>query len=118
MDKIRGLFLQSLFLIWLGLAYHFANAQSMSCPLITIDDLGSTTEFSTRGLIAQGVLPAGEIAASVPVRIRDFTKVCDAAGDQINTSSFVSVVAEFQCDFQSSTPSLTVCSDSSNIVTR
>ena len=90
----------------------------MSCPLITIDDLGSTTEFSTQGLVARGIAPTGEVAVSVPVRIRNFTKVCDAAGDRINTSSFVSVVVEFQCDFQSSNLRLAVCNDSNNIITR
>ena len=92
MDKIRlVLFLQSLPLIWLGLDYHLVNAQSMSCPIITIDDLGSTTEFSTQGLIARALVPPGEVGAMVPVRITNFTKVCDAAGDRINTSSFVSL---------------------------
>ena len=118
MDKIRVLFLQSLLLIWLGLDYHLANAQSMSCPLITIDDLGSTTEFSTDGLVARAIVPPGEAAASVAVRIRNFTKVCDAAGDRINTSSFVSVVVELQCNSQSAEPSLTVCNDPNTIVTR
>ena len=118
MDKIRVFFLQSLLLIWLGLDYRLVSAQSMSCPLITIDDLGSTTEFSTDGLVARGIVPLGEPAATVPVRIRSFIKVCDVTGDQINTSSFVSVVVELQCDFQSSTPSLTVCSDPNNTVTR
>ena len=111
------LLLQSLVLIWLGLDYRLVTTQSMSCLLITINDLGSTTEFSTDGLIAQNVAPKSEVVASIPVRIRNFIKVCDAAGDRINTSSFVSVVVEFQCDFQSSTPSLAICSDS-NIVTR
>ena len=112
------LFLQSLLLIWLGLDYHLANAQSMSCPLITINDLGSTTEFSTQGLVARAIIPPGEAAASVAVRIRDFTKVCDAAGDRINTSSFVSVVVKLQCNSQSAEPSLTVCNDPNTIVTR
>ena len=51
MDKIRGLFLQFLLLIWLGLAYHLANAQSMSCPLITIDDLEALPSFPSRDLL-------------------------------------------------------------------
>ena len=119
MDKIRPvLFLQSLPLIWLGLNYHLVNAQSMSCPLITINDLGNTTDFSTNGLVARAIVPPGEAGAMVPVRIRNFTKVCDAAGDRINTSSFVSVVVEFQCDFQSASSSLAVCSDFSNTATR
>ena len=51
--------------------------------------------------------------------IRNFAIVCEAAGDRINTSSFVSVVVEFQCDFQSAIYSLTVCNDPSvTIVTR
>ena len=118
MHETRELFLQSLLLIWLGLAYRLANAQSVSCPLITIDDLGSTTTFSSSGLVTRGLIPPGEANVIIPVRIRNFTKVCDAAGARLNTSSYVSVVVEFQCDFQSSTPSLTVCSDSSHIVTR
>ena len=96
----------------------FADAQTQSCPRITINDLGSTTEFSTEGLIARAIVPPGNTVDSVPVRIRNFAIVCDAAGDRINTSSFVSVVVEFQCDFQSTNPSLTECNDSSTIVTR
>ena len=98
----------------------FADAQSHSCPRITINDLGSITEFSTEGLIVRGIVdPQGDdTVSSVPVRIRNFTTVCDAAGDRINTSSFVSVVVELQCNFQSATSSLTVCNDSSTIVTR
>jgi hypothetical protein len=119
MHQIRGLFLQSLLLIWLGLAgYRLASAQSQSCPLITIDDLGSTTEFSSNGLIARGIVPPGESGLNVPVRIRNFTIVCDAAGDRINTSSFVSVVVEFHCNFASAQTSLAVCNDTDNVVTR
>ena len=93
----------------------FADAQSQSCPCITINDLGSTTEFSNEGLLARAIETT---VSTVPVRIRNFAIVCDAAGDRINTFSFVSVVVEFQCDFQSVIPSLTVCNDSSTIVTR
>ena len=88
----------------------------MSCPFITIDDLG-TTEFSTNGLVPQAIIPPGEVPASVSVRIMNFTVVCDAAGDRINTSSFVSVVVEFQCDSTSVQASLIVC-DGSTVVTR
>ena len=96
----------------------FTDAQTQSCPRITINDLGSTTEFSTEGLIARAIVPPGNTVDSVPVRIRNFAIVCDAAGDRINTSSFVSVVVEFQCNFQGGTSSLTVCNDPSTIVTR
>ena len=118
MHQIRGLFfLQFLLLIWLGLAYRLVNAQSMSCPLITIDDLGSNITFSSNGLVARAIVPSGETSPNVPVRIRDFTVVCDAAGDRRNTSSFVSVVVELQCDITSAIPSLAVC-DGSTTVTR
>ena len=96
----------------------FSDAQSLSCPPITINDLGSTTTFSSNGLVARAIFPQEESASSVRVKIRNYTKVCDAAGDRINTSSFVSIVVEFQCDFQSSTASLDVCANSSTIVIR
>ena len=97
-----------------------ANAQSDSCPLITLNDLGTATNFSDQGLVSRALsLNTGEARANVPARIRNFATVCDASGNRINTSSYVSVVVEFQCDFPSSTSaSLTVCSDPSTIVTR
>ena len=58
-----------------------ADAQSQSCPRITINDLGSTTEFSTEGLVARGIVPlADQTFTTVPVRIRNFAIVYDAAG--------------------------------------
>ena len=108
-----------LLIIVLGLALlSLSNAQSQSCPLITIDDLGSTTEFSSNGLVARAIVPQGETTPSIPVRVRNFAIVCDAAGDRRGTSSFVSVVVEFNCDFTSSSSSLSVCSDPSTIVNR
>ena len=95
-----------------------ANAQFGSCPLITINDLGTTTEFTSGDLVSRALAPPGEAGAIVPVRIRNFTTVCDASGDRIGTSSYVSVVVEFHCDFQSSTATLADCNDPSNIVTR
>ena len=103
------------FILLLALiSFKIADAQSLSCPTVAINDLGSTMEFSTQGIVARAIVPS----FSVPVRIRNFTIVCDAAGDQINTSSFVSVVVEFQCNFQSALPSLTVCKDPNTTVTR
>ena len=107
------------FILLLALMSKFTDAQSQSCPRITINDLGSTTEFSTEGLIARAIVyPGVRTFSTVPVRIRNFTTVCNAAGDRINTSSFVSVVVEFQCDLESALSSLAVCNDSSTIVTR
>ena len=109
------------FIIVLGLALiSFTNAQSVSCPSITINDLGSTIEFSSNGLVSVGIVPPGEAFASIPVRIRTFTTVCDVSGNRINTSSGVSVVVEFQCGFDRGTTStsLAICSNPTNIVTR
>ena len=107
------------FILLLALMSTFTDAQSQSCPRITTNDLGSTTEFSTEGLVVRAIVPPGGHAFStVPVRIRNFAIVCDAAGGRINTSSYVSVVVEFQCDFQGDLSSLTVCNDPSTIVTR
>ena len=97
----------------------YADAQSQSCPPITINDLGSTTEFSIEGLVARGIVPLGDDTIStVPVRIRNFTTVCNAAGGRVNTSSYISVIIEFQCNFESTIPSLNVCNNSSTIVNR
>ena len=102
-----------------------ANLLQSYCSRITVNDLGSTTEFSTEGLVSRaiGMVTSGlgnnvTVVSPVPVRIRNFAIVCDASGDRINTSFFVSVVVEFQCNSQSSTSSLIVCNDPSIIVTR
>ena len=109
-------FIQSL-LIWLGLAY-LTNAQSQSCPPITVNDLGSPTSFSSNGLIPRALVPLGSQSIfEIPVRIIDYTIVCDAAGIRKNTSSYVSVVVRFQCDSSSASPTLSVC-DGNTIVTR
>ena len=103
-------------LICLGLAY-FASAQSSSCLSITINDLGNTTSFSSDGLVADGIVPQGESGTNIPVRIMNYTIVCDTSGNRRNTSSYVSVVVQFQCDFQSTDSTLTVC-NGNTIVTR
>ena len=94
----------------------FTNAQS-SCPSITLQDLGNTTDFSANGLVARGIVPPGDALLGLPVRIRNFTTVCDASGDRRDTSLFVSVVVELQCNFMSASPTLTGC-DGSTIITR
>ena len=95
----------------LTLAY-FANAQS-SCPSITVHDLGSTTDFSTDGLVPKVVRSDGDI----PVRIIAYHIVCDASGMSRNTSSFVSVLVQFQCNFPSGAGTLADC-DGTTTVTR
>ena len=105
-------------LILLLVLKSFADAQSQSCPRITINDLGSAMEFSTEGLVARAIVPPENTISPVPVRIRNFAIVCDAAGGRLNTSSFVSVVVEFQCNVQSAISSLIVCNDPNTIVTR
>ena len=101
--------------VCLGLVY-FANAQS-SCAPINIDDLGNTTTFSTDGLIPNALPTAGETTNPVPARIFNYTIVCDASGMNRSTSSFVSVVVQFQCDFPSGSGTLEPC-DRTTMVTR
>ena len=105
------------YLIVLGLALiSFSNSQIQSCPLITIDDLGTTTEFSTKGLIARAIVPPFlQAVQRIPVRIRDFTIVCDASGERINTSSYVSVIVELQCSSTSAHSSLANCNGNTMI---
>ena len=107
------------FFFILSLLISFTNAQTSleSCSPITINDLGSTTSFSSDGLVAVGLVPPGESVVNIPVRIMNYTIVCDASGDRKYTSSYVSVVVQFQCNFPSTNPTLTVC-DSNTIVTR
>ena len=117
MQQERTMYFGQSLVILLGLAY-FSNAQSGSCPPITINALGTITEFTSGGLISRALVPPGEANVIIPVRIRNFATVCDASGDRINTSSYVSVVVEFHCDFQSFTASLADCSDPNTVVTR
>ena len=107
-----------LFRLSLSVAYiYLANAQSQSCSPITINDLGSTISFSSDGLIAVGIVPSGEVVPTIPVRIVNYMIVCDASGLRRDTSSYVSVVVQFQCNFSSTNPTLTVC-NGNTIVTR
>ena len=104
--------------MWLGLVYCTNAQEFQSCLSITIDDLGSTTEFSSDGLVPRAIVSQGETVPKVPVKIRNFATVCDASGNRTDTSSFISVVVEFQCDFEGVTSQLTVCSDPNNVVIR
>ena len=106
---------------WFGLSLlisciYMANAQS-SCPSITVGDLGSTTDFSSDGLVPLALIPPGEASGSVPVRIMNYHIVCDASGMNRDTSSFVSVLIQFQCNFPSGTGTLADC-DGTTMVTR
>ena len=72
-----------------------------------------TTDFSTDGLFPKSVRSDGDI----PVRIIAYHIVCDASGMSRNSSSFVSVLVQFQCNFPSGTGTLADC-DSTTTVTR
>lgn len=85
-------------LICLGLA-SFVNALTGSCPPITFNDLGSTTELSTAGLVARNILPSDAELSLVPTRINRFAVLCEAPGKMPNTLSYVSVLVEFQCSY-------------------
>ena len=91
------------------------NAQS--CSPITDGDLGSTTNFSSSGLVPRAVRPPREAIERIPVRIMNYTIVCDAPGMSRDTSSFVSVLVQFQCDYPSGTNTLADC-DGTTMLTR
>ena len=107
-----------LFTLTLSLVY-FANAQTLSsCPSITVNDLGSTTPFSSNGLVSLAARPVSRVTGDgIPVRIVDYHIVCEASGMSRNTSSFVSVLVQFQCNFPGGTDTLAVC-DGTTMVTR
>ena len=91
------------------------NAQS--CSPITVNDLGNTTDFSTDGLLPRAVRPPGEAVERIPVRIINYYIVCDASGMSRDTSSFASVLVQFQCNFPSGTNTLADC-DGTTMLTR
>ena len=83
----------------------FVNAQ-LQCNAITDSDLGSTTELSTNGLISQALSPGGETGNNpVSVQISRSRILCDASGSTRDTSSYVSILVEFQC----SSPTVSGC---------
>ena len=103
MVQLQGVFLS--LLVCLELPVYFlaiANAQSnlpgLECPPFTVDVLGSTTGLSTEGLLALSVQPGGEVPITIPVRVVNYTIVCDASGRLRDTSSYISVLVIFQCD--------------------
>ena len=85
-----------------------------SCSPITVNDLGSIKNFSNNGLVPLAARPSGD---GIPVRIIDYHVVCDASGMSRNTSSFVSVLVQFQCNLPGGTGTLAVC-DGTIMVTR
>ena len=59
----------------------------------------------------------GEAADVIPVRIVDYHIVCDASGMNRNTSFFVSLLVQFQCNFPSEANTLADC-DGTTMLTR
>ena len=104
-------------LVYLTLVY-FANAQAgLLCPTITVEGLGSTIMFSDQGLIPEALVTSGDSQQPVPVLIRNYAVLCDVSGLNRSTSSSVSVLVEFQCDFPSGSGTLAAC-DGSTVLTR
>ena len=112
MDRLH-LFIQTLSLVY------FANAQTRgSCPSITVNDLGSSTAFSSNGLVSLAARPdSGVTGDGIPIRIMNYHIVCEASGMSRNTSSFVSVLVQYQCISSGGTGTLAVC-DGTIMVTR
>ena len=102
MVQLQGVFLSLLVCLELPV-YYFANAQlpGLECPPFTVDILGSTTNLSTEGLLANSIQPGGEVPMAIPVRVVNYKIVCDASGRMRDTSSYISVLVSFQCDSSS-----------------
>lgn len=101
-------------MVCLGLTY-FPNAQGLSygCPPITLEDLGSTSELSTEGLIARSIYyPYGRYP--IPSRISRYAVLCDSSGNRRNTSSSVSVLVEYRCRVRFPAGRLAHCDGNTN----
>ena len=105
------------FILTMSFVY-FPNAQTLSCLPITVNDLGSTTNFSSDGLVPAVVTPPGESVDAIPVRIIAYHIVCDASGTSRSTSTFVSVLVQFQCNVSINmcTGTLAVCDGTTMVI--
>ena len=105
------------FILTMSFVY-FPNAQTLSCLPITVNDLGSTTNFSSDGLVPAAVTPPGEFVDPIPVRIITYHIVCDASGTSRSTSTFVSVLVQFQCNVSINmrTGTLAVCDGTTMVI--
>ena len=108
---------QGIYLCLLGLVYLASAQTGLLCTTITAEDLGNTTMFSDQGLIPQALVTSGDSQPPVPVLIRNYRVLCDVSGINRNTSSSVSVLVEFQCDFPSGSGTLAAC-DGNTVLTR
>ena len=98
----------------LELACFTVNAQ-LECSRFTVADLGNTSELSPDGLLAGSLRTAGETLLRVPVKVNNYRILCDASGTRRNTSSYVSVLVDFQCSFPGGTGDLAQCDGMTNI---
>ena len=101
----------------LGLVYFIPTDAQLACSSLTVTDLGNTTAFSTTGLIPSTLVLGGEASSPVPVQISNYRILCDASGSMRGTSSYVSVLVQFQCDFSSGSGNLAMC-DGTTMITR
>ena len=101
----------------LGLVYFTPTDAQLACSSLTVTDLGSTTAFSTTGLIPSTLVLGGEASSPVPVQISNYRILCNASGSTRGTSSYVSVLVEFQCDFCGGSGNLAMC-DGTTMITR
>ena len=97
---------------FLGLTY-----STKACPPspLASTNLGSMSTFCTNRLLARSLITIGTVRPSVPVKINGYRIPCDASGIRRDTSSYVSVLVEFQCSFSGGTGNLAECNDMTNI---
>ena len=84
-----------------------------SCPSFTLANLGSNTTFSTQGLLSTALTLGGDGGIGVSAQILNYKILCDASGTMRGTSTYVSVLVEFQCD----SSLINVC-DRTTVITR
>ena len=97
----------------LGLASAQLNV-GLNCSLFTVDILGSTTDLTLQGLLPRSVPSVAEIVNQVPVKVINYRVLCDASGRR-DTSSYVSLLVEFQCFLAGGTGNLAQCNNMTNI---
>ena len=100
--------LSTLLCLCLILSASFLGTNGQGCAPLMLADLGSSSQLSTDGIVAQAFVTGGENKELPLVQIFNYTVVCEVAGSQLNTAIGVSVLVHYDCE--SSRDDLSECS--------
>lgn len=114
MDR-RAILCRILMLLYCYLEVARLAKGQLLCSRLTVANLGSTTAFSDYGLLSRSLVAGRTHHPPVPVKINNHKILCDATGMRRETSSYVSVLVQFQCNFSGSTAILANCNGITNI---